>query len=436
MKRRVLIISPRFPPTNAPDHQRVRMALPYLQEFGWNPTVLAVRPEYVEGGQDYVLGSSVSGDARIIRVPALPVRWTRKLGLGGLTYRALPYLKPRAERLLREENFDLVFFSTTEFMTMSWGRGWKSQFGVPYVLDFQDPWVNDHYKRNVNMRRPGGNLKHALTQWLARQFEPGAVRDASHSICVSPGYPGMLRARYPDVEASRFTVLPFAAANTDFEFLRRNRTRQELFDPGDGKRHWVYVGRGGDDMDFSLRCLFTAVNKARAARMDGIESVVMHFIGTDYAAGSMARKSVEARAKSCGVGDMVHEHPWRVPYFTSLQCLLDADALVVTGSSDANYTASKIYPYILANRPMLTVFHENSSVNEVIRSTRAGTAVTFGANDSVDLVAEKIVKNWIVNPSRLERKVNWAAFEPYTAKRMTQRMSEVFHGITEITCYG
>ena len=30
----VLAISPRFPPTNAPDHQRLRMALPYFEEAG------------------------------------------------------------------------------------------------------------------------------------------------------------------------------------------------------------------------------------------------------------------------------------------------------------------------------------------------------------------------------------------------------------------
>jgi hypothetical protein len=30
----VLIVSPHFPPVNAPDHQRVCMALPYLEQFG------------------------------------------------------------------------------------------------------------------------------------------------------------------------------------------------------------------------------------------------------------------------------------------------------------------------------------------------------------------------------------------------------------------
>ena len=48
--KKVLIVSPHFPPINAPDMQRVRLALPYLRELGWEPTVIAVGPDLVEGG--------------------------------------------------------------------------------------------------------------------------------------------------------------------------------------------------------------------------------------------------------------------------------------------------------------------------------------------------------------------------------------------------
>ena len=51
-RKSVLIISPHFPPINAPDHQRVRMALPYFRELGWEPVVLAVQPEFSENSRD------------------------------------------------------------------------------------------------------------------------------------------------------------------------------------------------------------------------------------------------------------------------------------------------------------------------------------------------------------------------------------------------
>src|SRR5262244_2663759 len=118
MFRTVLIVSPHFPPINAADHQRVRMALPYFEQFGWQPTILAVRPECVEGVDDPLLEQSLPKDLNIVRSGALPVRLTRRFGWGSLALRTLPYLCAVGNRLLAFRKFDLAFFSTTMFPVM------------------------------------------------------------------------------------------------------------------------------------------------------------------------------------------------------------------------------------------------------------------------------------------------------------------------------
>jgi len=80
---------------------------------------------------------------------------------------------------------------------------------------------------------------------------------------------------------------------------------------------------------------------------------------------------------------MVSEQTDRMPYFSVLRCLADADGLFIPGSDDKTYTASKLYPYILARKPLLAVFHQESSVTEILRATGAGSVVTF--DDSHDL---------------------------------------------------
>src|ERR1700730_13754373 len=91
--RHVLVISPHFPPINAPDHQRVRMSLPYFAENGWTPVVLAVQPNRIEGGlTDPLLDQSVPSSVEVFRVGAVMHRWTRLFGLGNIALRALPYL--------------------------------------------------------------------------------------------------------------------------------------------------------------------------------------------------------------------------------------------------------------------------------------------------------------------------------------------------------
>lgn len=425
--KKILIISPHFPPINAADHQRVRMVLPWLREFGWEPTVLAVKAEYVEGVQDECLVRTLSPDLRVVRTNALPANWTRRFGIGGLAYRAGGNLKRAGDDLLRHERFDAVFFSTTIFPTMAFGPEWKRRFGVPYVLDFQDPWLSEYHAEHPQQRPPGGRFKYAFAHWRAKRSEPSTVRGAAHIVCVSPAYPRMLRKRYPDVRDDRFTTLPFAAAESDFNFLRSGNIRQTAFDPWDGKRHWVYVGRGGADMAFSLQAFFRALNGVLASQPELRGKLRLHFIGTDYAPKEFAVKTVEPLAIRAGLGDIVNEATGRIPYFEALQCLMDADALIVPGSDDAGYTASKIYPYILARKPLLAVFHAESSVVELLNKTRAGTVVGFRSGESVEAVAERILATrWLADPQAHVPATDWAAFEPYTAREMTRRVCEVF----------
>ena len=59
--KKVLIVSPHFPPLNAPDMQRVRMSLPYYPEHGWEPVVLAVAARYQAGVFEPALAQTVPG---------------------------------------------------------------------------------------------------------------------------------------------------------------------------------------------------------------------------------------------------------------------------------------------------------------------------------------------------------------------------------------
>lgn len=429
--KKVLIVSPHFPPINAPDHQRVRMALPWLREFGWEPTVLTVKPECVEGVRDECLAKTLPPDLRVVWADALSVKWTRRLGVGSLAYRAGRYLKRAGDELLRRERFDAVFFSTTVFPTMAFGPKWKTEFGVPYVLDFQDPWLSDYYEEHPEVRPPGGRLKYGFSRRLAQRLEPSAVREAAHIVSVSPEYPRMLQHRYPELPDDRFTTLPFGAAESDFEALPKLGVKQSLFDPHDGKVHWVYLGRGGADMGFSVRAIFTALRQFLELQPEGRAKLRVHFAGTDYSPRHLARKTIEPIAQACGVADVVSELTDRLPYFETLRCLRDADALIIPGSDDPGYTASKLYPYILARKPLLAVFHEASSVVDVLKKTNGGTVVTFRRGASVEETANNIsATGWLSSPISHLPKTDWSEFEPYTAKAMTRRLCEVFDKAT------
>ena len=124
---------------------------------------------------------------------------------------------------------------------------------------------------------------------------------------------------------------------------------------------------------------------------------------------------------------IVHESPDRIPYSTALKCLLDADALLVPGSNDPGYTASKIYPYLLAGRPMLAVFHQESSVTKIMNSVDGGTIVNFDSDTSIKQLAEKI-RTTAFDENGDIRKVplDEEAFIPYDAKSQAQILGTFF----------
>ena len=52
LMRRVLMISPHFPPDSTAATHRVRLLAPHLPAHGWQPTVLTVDPRDYEGRLD------------------------------------------------------------------------------------------------------------------------------------------------------------------------------------------------------------------------------------------------------------------------------------------------------------------------------------------------------------------------------------------------
>lgn len=417
--RRVLVVSPNWPPLSFPDMHRVRMALPYLAGLGWEALILKIDPEEQAGIRDPALEASIPEGTRVWQAGYVPRRWTKWIGLNHVGIRSAGHIARLGSELIRREKPDVVLFSTTMFPLFALGRYWLRKHGIPYILDFQDPWRVGRYTLAAQRTWKG-----QASEAVAALLEPYAVKEAAHIVCVSPEYREALASRY-GIERERISVLPFGGPTHDFDLLTGMQVAP-AFPSGDGNEHWVYVGRGGEDMAFALRAIFTALRRARDGNPQRYGKVRLHFLGTDYASGDRARKTVAPIAQECDVGELVLESPERVPYFQALRSLQAADALIVPGSADPGYTASKIYPYILAKRPLLAVFHERSSVVEVLRSTRAGTVVTFASDDSHEEISEKIVNSWLQPATPPPPATDWSAFEKYGAREMTRTLCGLF----------
>jgi hypothetical protein len=456
---RLLVISPHFPPTNAADHQRVRMLLPYLRESGWEAEVLAVDSANVASPVDNWLAAGLPPDVPVYRITALGLGWSRLPGFGSLTFRALGALRRKGDELLQAKKFDLIYFSTTQFGVHVLGPRWLRKFRIPFIMDYQDPWVSDYYRTHPEVTPPGGRFKYAIADWLNRRQEPRVLRHCAGITSVSPDYPEQLRRRYAwlklenwereDSESRkqksetlkvgnnfRFPnfqfpllsyVLPFPGDERDLTRVANDGIRQTIFSPGDGKVHWVYVGVYIQQMSLALRGIFGALQNHGRSNPGFLDKLRLHFIGTSYAAAGRGQKTIGPLAAEFGLADMVEEHTARIPYAQALRCLLAADALIVPGSDDPSYTASKIYPYLLARRPLLAVFHANSSVVKLIEHVQGGVVIPFQTGEASEAIAAKISPHWFQDGQfskilDLDRE----AFEPHTAPAQARQLCHFF----------
>jgi Glycosyl transferase 4-like domain len=427
--RTVLIVSPCFPPVSAPEMQRVRMGLPYFSRFGWKPIVLAVEPRFIPGVVDPLLLESVPPEIEIDRVRAIPGSLARRAGLGDLGMRSFPFLFGSGARLMEDRSIDLVYFSTTVFSVTPLGRLWKQRFRIPFVVDMQDPWVTDYWKTRQNVRR---GAKARIADTIHGLLEPWTMPEADGLIAVSEDYIHTLQARYPRLNHVPCMVLPFGASEADFAIVRKTPQLNPFFSAGSGHFHGVYAGRGGADMEPALRIIFGALRQGLSAQPEIFSRVRLHFIGTSYAADQRKQnKTIEPVARELGVADQVVEHPARVPYFQALQLLLDAGFLIVPGSDDSQYTASKIYPYILSRKPLLAVFHERSSVCDILRRTRAGTVVSFNSQNGGGGSVDSLYRAWgdLLRSLPCPPPTDWQEFRPYSAEEMVRKQCALFDAV-------
>jgi len=384
--RRVLLISPHFPPVNAPDHQRVRSLLPYLPELGWEAEMLCVQPAHVEGSRDELLEQALPAGTLVHRCGAIPLKLARALRCGQLGYRAFCHLRAAGDRLLRTGRFDLVLFSTAIAETLALGPRWKARHGVPFVVDLHDPWVTDYYVQPGAAEPPGGRLKFALAQAIARRYEPRVMRAASHVVCVSPDYPKALRARYPDLRDERFSVVPFAAPQHDFAALAKLPVSTPVWPARSARLRWLYLGRVVPAMKLPLSGFFRWLGGAGVAAA----APEPWFVGTKYLGTDRTQSLVAALAEAEGVNERVREHESRVPYFEGLKMLQSADAVLVIGSDDSSYNPSKVYSVLLAGRPVLALVHGRSAAVERLRECSNAVVIPFDSADTPDDIARRL----------------------------------------------
>lgn len=406
-RRRLLLLAQHFPPSSEVAGKPTARLVRYLDQYGWDPTILTIPESNIVVPLDYAGYADVLRNIRIERV----ARWPRLLDLAreaqalrkriqkakpgiatipiplddfvwGGSFQRMPWIVRalsfpdnmagwtipaiiRAQRLISAGHFDAVLTVSPPHSTHL--AGWalsRLNPSIPWIAQFHDPWVWS------NTSSTQGSFFSGATEVLEQQV----ILSADDVLLATEEARDCYIQRYPSVPATKFGVLPNGYDPIDFPKADPQ--------PREGRHplRFLHVGTvyGGRNPLPFLQGLAFLVDQGLISP----ESVEVEFLGDCEPAASvraaMAGSRLEPSISFTGQVD----HP------EALRKMMAADVLLLLAQQQPLQIPAKLYEYLHAGRFVLA-FTEGATAC-LIEQTSVGRVV--GPNDDVVAALHEVVQ--------------------------------------------
>jgi hypothetical protein len=416
--KKILIISPHFPPSNLAAVHRSRLFAQHLPSMGWEPTVLMVDEKYYEEKLDHNLEKLVPANLKIEKASAFGVTKPRLIGDIGM--RGFFQLYKKAKQIVRRDKIDFVYIPIPSFYVALLGRWLHASTGVKYGIDYIDPWVHEF---------PGAGWRYRLSETVAKFLEPIAVKKASLITGVAEGYYKGVHERNPNLlQSCVFAAMPYGGEREDHAKVAQMDIKPYLFAKS-ANTQLVYAGAMLPKAYEPLEAIFKAIS----AQKGKYQNIEFHFIGTGKTPNDPQGFNIKPLAEKYGLWQsVVFEYPARIPYMDVLVHLDAADGIFILGSTEPHYTPSKVYQAVLSSKAILAVLHGESTAFNVVNSTKAGIAYPIVPENIEKITTDfnPLMDNYLqfmqqFQPSQVDTK----AFDQYSAKAVTQILANSLNKI-------
>lgn len=412
--RTVFIPAPHFPPSSLPPSQRVRLLVRHLHEFDWMPAIFTVDHHYREEVADPWMVDITGTEFKKIEVSVWDQRKTRKFGLGDLGIRMFGGLFRSMLRQARRERPALILYPVPPWYIMIMAPVIKGITGIPYAIDFIDPWV-------YNGKR--GNVKAVISQWIARLLEGWVVKRSSAIFAVSEGILRDLEKRHPALANIPKVAVPYGVEVSDYHAI-------QLAERTDSNIVIRYTGAISEKMLLVTDSLLKALKKLQ-------ESLPLQvvFTGTSYADAALVKPVLAEIIQRNGVQSFVIESPSRVSYRQALEMNQSADLQLLIGDTTPYYAASKMMGLVASGRPFFAWVHADSFPAKFLKELKYPHCFFFnndelGAEEKIRQLTERLSYTIQHRHEFVPVSLQNPVFSKYTAKAMTKMFADTFKKIS------
>lgn len=408
--KHLLIIYPHWPPSNLVGVHRVRLIANELHELGWKAIVLAVHPrDYEEPGDEDGL-KLVAPEVEVVKVRARPVvKLFGKRMIGDIGLRAYFPLRDKALELCSNRSIDFAWISMPSWYPSLIGRR-LHRIGIPFGIDYQDPWVYDLPSRTKPWSRAAWTIR------MAKFLEPIAVRKASAITGINRAYFQGVLDRNPHLRAIEHGAFQLGFSERDHQI-----ELPELRSPWkSGERVFLYAGAF---LPMSLPLwdrLFRAL--ALLNSRDGLDQNIRFYL---FGTGQNHHISLQEMASNLGIGKFIVEHPERIPFLHVQEYLRRAEGVLSIGSTEVHYSASKTFQCLLSGNKLFGYFHALSEAKDILEACRASAYfVPFeGSNaekDECESLATRLLQ--FFDAPETSWRPNLQALDKYSSRRSAEAL--------------
>mgnify|MGYP000875010151 CR=1 FL=1 len=403
----LLIIYPHWPPSNLAGVHRPRLIANFLNDFDWQAIVLTVQHNYYEEPPDFDLCKLVNQQIEVHYTKAHKVTKPRIIGDIGL--RAFNYLKKEALEIIKTRKIDFIWIPIPSLYVALLGRVLHNKTKIPYGIDYIDPWV-----RNISNRK---NFRAIFSNFVARILEPMAVKKASLISGVSFEYfKPMLQRNFKNKKIETI-AMPYGFDPNDHQVKLNNIPM-----PWDNYPNCIPIIYAGAVLPLSgyfISLLFKSMKKMLDKNTID-KNIKLFFVGT----GNYTHNSIEQYAAEAGIKENVGELRQRFPFLHILNFLSAAKGVMVIGSTEKHYTASKIFQSLLSQQPVFAIMHNQSSVVDILNQCNAKNNLVeyFEQETEIELQnkIEKKFEDFVKNTQQWQP--NLSALDKYSAKESTKAL--------------
>jgi hypothetical protein len=416
--KKIIIVSPHFPPSNLAAVHRSRLFAQHLPKFSWEPIILTVSEKYYEEELDYNLLSLLPKELRVIKTDAISTKPFRLIGDIGI--RGFYHIYKSILNLTKTEKIDFLYIPIPSHFTALLGRLVYEKTGVKYGIDYIDPWVHQWPGTEKRFSKHWWSMK--LGEWL----EPIAVKNASLITGVAEGYYKDVFERNPHLKGKCIHIgMPYGGEKEDVKVLKTLNLQPYLFEKREGILDFVYGGAMLPKAFKPLEMIMKAISANRLA----FDRIRIHFIGSGKSPNDADGYNIRDLAIKYKLWKTVFfEYPKRIPYLDVLTHLNVADGAFILGSTEPHYTPSKVYQAVLSEKPIFAILHSDSTACNVIESTAAGVVLKFAGLNDLNFIEENFQSCWNKYINFIKtydiKNLDFSVFDQYSAYEVTKTLAK------------